>query len=325
MPRMAFTKHSPYLLCLAVCLVVSPAAAQVDDNLPIPIPPPLPPRELPDDLPKYKSIIEDAPDEEWKLPQPLLESLRRTAVVYEAYSRRFVCDEEARVAEYKDGEVKKEDSNRYGYLLTRGSVGEPVRESRQNITSDGKYKGNVEDNEPFPPAYAWVFLFSEFYEPYFDFRVVDERFEGFDPIIEIHFRGSLPFTDGKDIRQWEGKILVDAIYFTPLQLDAEPMGQAERMDVLFRQWAQSFNLLGFKTGQKPLGYTAALSFGLKKGDLRLPTSLRYDTRRVVAPNETVMVRASSRIYTNYKITTIGTGEPRIGPIVGEDGGSQPAP
>jgi len=318
MQRMSSLRSSLGLIGLWLCLAASPAWAQLDDNLPAPIPPPMPQRNLPDDLPKYKSIIEDAPDAEWAIPQPLLNSLRHTATVYEAYSRRFVCDEEARVADYKDGEVKKETSNRYGYLLTRGSVGEPVRESRQNITKDGKYKGTVDDREPFPPAYAWVFLFSDFYEPYFDFRVVEERFEGFDPVIEIHFRGSLPFTDGKDIRQWEGKILVDAIYFTPLQLDAEPMGQAGRMDALYRQWAQSFNLLGFKTGKKPLGYTAALTFGLKKGDLRLPTSLRYDTRRVVAPEQTEMVRASNRIYTKYRVTTIGTAEPRIGPIVGEE-------
>jgi hypothetical protein len=38
-----------------------------------------------------------------------------------------------------------------------------------------------------------------------------------------------------------------------------------------------------------------------------------------------MVRASSRIYTNYKFTTVVPGEPRIGPIVGEDGTSEPAP
>jgi len=322
MQRMASLRSSLGLICLLLWLAAPPTMAQLDDNLPAPIPPPLPQRELPDDLPKYKAIIEDAPDADWTIPQPLLDSLRHTATVYEAYSRRFVCDEEARVADYKDGEVKKESSNRYGYLLTRGSVGEPVREARQNITKDGKYKGSVDDREPFPPAYAWVFLFSEFYEPYFDFRVVEERFEGFDPVIEIHFRGSLPFTDGKDIRQWEGKVLVDAIYFTPLRLDAEPMGQADRMDVLFRQWAQSFNLLGFKTGKKPLGYTAELTFGLKKGDLRLPTSLRYDTLRVVAPEETEMVRASNRIYTKYRVTTIGTGEPRIGPIVGEENGGE---
>jgi hypothetical protein len=245
--------------------------------------------------------------------------VQATAAVYEDYARRFVCHEEARRADYDAAEqVKKERVRNYGYLLLRGSVGDPVREFRQNIAKDGTYKGEVDDSEPFPPAYAWVFLFSEFFEPYFDFRLVDTRFEGFDLVHEIHFRGSVPFTDGKDIRQWEGRVLVDAFYFTPLELEAEPVGQKERLDGLFRLWSQSFNLLGFRTGKKPMGYNAKLLFGLKKGDLRLPTMLRYDTRRVVAPEQLVRVAASTRSYSRYQFTGVTAEDPRIGPVVGTE-------
>jgi len=249
--------------------------------------------------------------------------------VYEEYSRRFVCDEVARLADYDDAEqVSKEKVRNYGYLLLRGSVGAPVREFRQNIGKDGKPKGEVDDSEPFPPAYMWVFLFSKFYEPYFTFRVADTRFEGFDLVHEIHFRGSLPFTDGKDIRQWEGKILVDAFYYTPLYLEAEPIGQRARLEGMFRVWAQSFNLLGFRTGKKPMGYNATLDFGFKKGDLRFPTALRYDTRRAVGPEQLVIVSASTRTYSNYKFTGVTTEDPRIGDVVpppppAEDGDSGP--
>ena len=61
-------------------------------------------------------------------------------------------------------------------------------------------------------------MFSDVKEPYFDFRLVETRFDGFDLVHEIQFRGSLPFTDGKDIRQWEGVVLIDAFKFTPLEI-----------------------------------------------------------------------------------------------------------
>lgn len=301
-------------MLLAALALAVPALAQ--DSVE-PIPPPLPKPPPPKDAPKYKALIDDAPKEAWHLDPALLASLRRTAAVYEDYARRFVCDEEAREADYDDsGQVKKERVRRYGYLLLRGSTGEPVSELRQDIGKDGQIKGEVDDAEPFPPAYAWVFLFSNFYEPYFDYRLVDTRFEGFDLVHEIHFRGSLPFTDGKDIRQWEGRVLVDAFYYTPVGLEAEPLGQKDRLEGLFRLWSQSFNLLGFRTGKKPLGYEAHLQFDLKKGDLRLPTLLRYDTQQAVGPEQIVMVRASTRTYTGYKFTGVETEEPRIGDVVG---------
>lgn len=319
-------------MTLIALLCAAPTAAQIEDrqdSLPDPVPPPLPKKEPPEDAPKYGAVIDDAPEEQWELPPEVLSGARHTAAVYEDYARRFLCDEEARLAEYdRTQQVTKERRRRYGYLLLRGSVGEPVREYRQQIGKDGRYKGEVEDSEPFPPAYAWVFLFSEFHEPYFDFRLVDTYFEGFDLVHEIHFRGSVPFTDGKDIRQWEGKVLIDAFYYTPIELEAEPLGQKSRLESLYRIWAESFNLLGFRTGKKPLGYTAKVVFGFKKGDLRFPTSLRYDTRRAVSPEQLVMVRASTRRYSNYQFTGVDVQDPRIGDIVRSEppaGGKTDAP
>ncbi len=248
--------------------------------------------------------------------QELLEALQWTAGVYEEYARKFTCNETARLAEYDQmGEVTKEKVRSYGYLLLRGTMLEALREFRQEM-KDGKLKqGEVLDQEPFPPAYSWVFLFSAFYDPYFDFRLLDTRFEGFDLVHEIQFRGSLPFTDGKDIRQWQGRVLVYRFRYTPLLIEAEPTGQSERLEALYRLWAKSFNVLGFRTGKKPLGYQASIQFGFRKGDLTFPTALRYDTRRAVSPYQLVTVQASTRTYSDYLFTGV-TAEPSIGHIVG---------
>ena len=316
------------LLGLAVSL--SPVSAQIEDSQleepPGSVPLPLPPKLPPEDAPKYKPLIEDVSGE-WVLPPDLLEALQRTAGVYEEYARRFTCNEKARLAEYDQmGQVTKEKVRSYGYLLLRGSMLEELREFRQEIGKDGTLKeGEVVDQEPFPPAYSWVFLFSPFFEPYFDFRLLDTRFEGFDLVHEIQFRGSLPFGDGKDIRQWQGRVLVDRFRYTPLLIEAEPTGQSERLEALYRLWAKSFNVLGFRTGKKPLGYQASVQFDFRKGDLTFPTALRYDTRRAVSPYQLVTVQASSRTYSDYLFTDV-TAEPSIGNVVRPDSppdGSEP--
>ena len=318
-----------FLALLGLTVSFAPVSAQFEDSqqdLPGSVPLPLPPKLPPEDAPKYKPLVEDVPGE-WVLPPELREGLQWTAGVYEEYARRFTCNETARLAEYDQmGAVSKEKIRSYGYLLLRGTMLEELRESRQEIGKDGKYKeGEVFDQEPFPPAYSWVFLFSPFFEPYFDFRLLDTRFEGFDLIHEIQFRGSLPFTNGKDIRQWQGRVLVDRFRYTPLLIEAEPTGQSERLEALYRLWAKSFNVLGFRTGQKPMGYEASISFDFRKGDLTFPTALRYDTRRAVSPYQLVTVQASTRTYSDYLFTGV-TAEPSIGHIVPPDSppiGSKP--
>ncbi len=317
-----------FLALLGLTVSFAPVSAQIEDSqqeLPGSVPLPLPPKLPPEDAPKYKPLVEDVPGE-WVLPEELVESLQWTAGVYEEYARKFTCKETARLADYDQmGEVTKERVRSYGYLLLRGSMLEELREFRQEM-KDGKLKqGEVLDQEPFPPAYSWVFLFSAFFEPYFDFRLLDSRFEGFDLVYEIQFRGSLPFTDGKDIRQWQGRVLVDRFRYTPLLIEAEPSGQSERLEALYRLWAKSFNVLGFRTGKKPLGYQASIQFDFRKGDLTFPTTLRYDTQRAVSPYQLVTVQASTRAYSDYRFTGV-TAEPSIGQVVRPDSppdGSEP--
>jgi hypothetical protein len=297
---------------LVILAGVSPFA-QETGGMPDPIPPPVPKKLPPRDAPRIESIVPES-DKPWGLAQDLLTSVTARAEIYKEYARRFTCDEEARLADYNaHGEVSKERVRNYGYLLLQDPTRGTVREFRQLIRR-GKLKGEVEDAEPFPPAYAWVFLFTRFHEPYFDFRLLDQRFDGFDMVYEIQFHGSLPFTDGKDIRQWEGTVLVDRFTFTPLEIIAEPAGQRDRVEALYRLWAKSFNVLGFRTGKVPLGYRARIQFGFRRDELTFPTRLRYDTYKAVSPNQVVPIRASTRTYTSYRFTEVETNTDE-GPVV----------
>lgn len=307
-------------VALSISLVLLPSlriplAAQSSESqqsVPDPIPPPPPSRPVPQDAPEYEPV---APESErpWGLPDDLSQALRAKSTLYSDYARRFVCDETARLADYDgQGGVVTEDARRYAYLLVSGPMGERVREYRQRMEKEGRVKlGEVEDSESFPPAYAWVFMFGRFHAPYFSFRKIGTYFDGFDLVHEIEFRGSLPFTDGKDIRQWEGTVLLDAFKLTPLEIQAEPTNQKKRVEEIYRRWAQSFNILGFRTKSPPLGYRARIQFRYEREGLTFPTQLRYDTFRAVSPTQIVPVKASTRTYEKYRFTVV-TDE--LGPI-----------
>jgi hypothetical protein len=269
-----------------------------------PVPPPQPKRPPPKTAGRYEPVLQPS-DKPWGIEAGLLEELYERAAVYESYTKRFTCNETARLASYQDGQVSSEKLRRYGYLLTTLESGSGVSEIRQEFGKDGSIRpGAVSDEDPFPAAYAWVFMFSRFNEPYFSFRLLDDRFDGFDWVLEFEFRGSLPFTTGKDIRQWQGRVLLDAVTKTPLEIIAEPVGQGERIEAMYRKWTNSFNVLGVRTGPKPLGHRAQIQFRHRKEGLAFPTELRYDTFRAVAPQKIVQTVASTRKYDGYLIYKI---------------------
>ena len=294
-------------LALALALLVPSLSttAPMPTGVPEDIPPPLPPRPTPDDAFGYEPLVPES-DEPWGLSESFLEPLYGTASVYTTYLRRFSCKETARVAKYDQcGGVASEEIRDYGYILIKSPTGNSVRELRQAVTKDGAIKSDeVRDDQPFPPAYAWVFLFSRFNEPYFSFRHIDERFDGFDWVHEIQFKGSLPFTGGKDIREWEGVVLVDAVTYAPIEIRAEPSGQLDRIRALYQRWANSFNFMGLRSGPRPLGFRAEIHFRERRERLAFPTELRYDTFRAVGGGQIIPTLASIRTYRDYLIEEV---------------------
>ena len=245
---------------------------------------------------------------EWGLPEDLLAKLALMSDVYADRATGFTATETARSANYDAGEAGKEKIRQYAYILRTGDVPPAFEEIRNAIGRRGGIGKEVTDSELFPPAYGWIFLFHERHQPYFAYRLVDERFEGFDWVREIQFRGALPFSDGKDIRQWEGTILVDAVHNTPIEIRAQPSSQSERLRQMFQNWSKSFNLAGYRTGPRPFGYRCEVEFRERRAGLTFPSRLRYDTFRAVSPKRTVPWEASSRTYGDYRLFGVATEE-----------------
>jgi hypothetical protein len=314
------------LLASLVCLV-PPSGAQSPPREDRPVepfvPPPRGPNPNPDvvpppaEPPPPKDAPKPAPDDllfdmegAWGLDSDLLARLAKRAEDYRGFANRVTCDETARVASYDgSGEASKESLKRFAYFLERDPAGNNLRESRQRLTNEGKPKGDeVEDEGKFPPAYSWVFLFSTFNQPYFAYRDLGDRFEGFHWVRVLQFKGALPFTDGKDVREWEGLALFDAVALTPVLIQARPSAQRERITAEFDRWAQAFNLIGFHMAPRPFGYRGRVEFRLLREGLTFPTELRYDTFRAVGRRETVPISAAVRTYDDCKFFKTGAEE-----------------
>jgi hypothetical protein len=257
--------------------------------------------------PAYMTLLPDD-GSAWGLAPELATRLAGVASKYLDYAVKFTCDETVRKAKFDDREAKKETTRRYGYLLLRGD-GQTIREIRQKMKGDGTVTNNeVDDAEAFPPAYAWVFLFSKANQSYFAYRERGDRFEGYDWVRIFEFKGAIPYTDGRDIRQWDGVVLVDATTMTPVEIRAEPSHQQERLRLLFDRWAQSFNLVGMRMGPKPVGFSGRVVFQTRRDQLTFPTQLRYSSFRAVTPKSTEPTEASTREYASYRFFKTETDE-----------------
>ncbi len=166
---------------------------------------------------------------------------------------------------------------------------------------------------PFPSADDWTQLFSVANRPLIIFRDLGIRLDGFDLVREIEFRGWLPFRDGRDIREWEGTALVEAVDLRLVAIRARPRNQEARLPALYDRWARSWKIsLGifagplflpiktFRTARRPLAFHCVVRFDHLEGDIRLPTLLRYETHRAVSRFRTELRVVSTRLYTDYR-------------------------
>mgnify|MGYP003694419245 CR=1 FL=1 len=93
-----------------------------------------------------------------------------------------------------------------------------------------------------------------------------------------------------------------------MEIRAEPGHQAERLKLLFERYAQSFNIIGFRTGPKPIGYSGRVLFQTRRDQLTFPTQLRYASFRAVTPRAPEPTEASTREYLSYHFFQTGTQE-----------------
>ena len=86
----------------------------------------------------------------------------------------------------------------------------------------------------------------------------------------LEFLAPLPFTSGRTIYEWSGKVWVDAENYNILKVEAEPGNQAERLKEELRAYRQAPRFLIYPMGKKPHAYRYNITFLNELQDLSLP-------------------------------------------------------
>jgi hypothetical protein len=243
----------------------------------------------------------------WELPDDLLAGLTRRAEEYERAALTFECRETMRRVKFpRPGKVDERAANEVTYLLTLedGSL-VPVRRRGRSLRGPRKMKA--------PPAHAWTQLFAAHIQPYMAYRDVGEIPHAFGPARKIQFRGAVPYTDGKDIREWEGVVLVDAFSLLPLEIDARPLNFWPRLRHQHAAYLQSFRFVFFGTvfhfKKKPLGDRVHVRFDKQSNGLTLPVEARVEKVEMVSPDQVITRKRTHVDYDSYRF--LDTGELKI--------------
>jgi hypothetical protein len=234
----------------------------------------------------------------WKLPEDMLDRLTRRAEEYERAALSLECRETMhRVKFPRSGKTAEHAANEVTYLLELedGSL-VPVRRRGRSIRRPRKMAA--------PPAHAWTQLFAAHIQPYMAYRDVGEVPHAFGPARKIQFRGAVPYTDGRDIREWEGTVLVDSFSLLPLEIDARPLNFWPRLRHQHAVYLQSFRFvffgIPFRFKKKPLGERVHVRFDMQSNDLTLPVAAQVETVEMVSPDQ-VVARSRTRVdYDSYQ-------------------------
>jgi hypothetical protein len=265
----------------------------------------------------------DASELPWRLSPRLADELAAQTEAYLAHRAEFTALEDIRSTRYRYDERK--DALPYGAPLPGlpyGDESHPEFRLRTDHAGRG-HKGAPRKLNRFPSPHDWAMLFSRENQPFFMLREVGTRLEGFDLVREIRFRGALPFTDGRDIREWEGVALVDAGLSRIIEIRARPGNQEARLSWLFERWSRSFKLtIGIFAGpffipgpsmrfaRRPLAYRCFVRFDDRRDEIWLPSLMSYEIRRAVSPERTVLRLLSTRRYVHTRVDCGRQNRPR---------------
>jgi hypothetical protein len=231
----------------------------------------------------------------WGLPEELLERLALRAAEYEAAASEFECSETTQRVKYPRGRAAEGATREatYTFAFADGSITPvSVHGSGKSVKRYGKSNA--------PPAHAWTQLFTKRNQPYFAYRDLGEVPHAFGKARKIQFRGSLPYSDGADVRQWEGTVLIDPYSLQPLELDAQPLHLWPRLERQRREYVRSFKIAFFglliRFKKRPIAERVHVRFDVQSNGMTLPTDAHVERFEMTSPDQAVV---RSRMVIRY--------------------------
>jgi hypothetical protein len=199
-----------------------------------------------------------------RILETLLNHLGEKAKVYESLALKFVCIETIRSADDPGSE------RRYDYMYVES---EPQRYKPYRQKHTGRPGRGVEESAldlPFPDAYSWTLMFARDRQHLFHFRYVGEEWFSLRLAHILEFTAPLPFTGGKTIYEWGGRVWVDAENYNFLKIEAEPGNQRDRLKLELQEYRRAPRILIFPMARRPRGRSYNITFLNEFQRLSLP-------------------------------------------------------
>jgi uncharacterized protein involved in tolerance to divalent cations len=200
----------------------------------------------------------------------LLKLLGEKAAVYESIALRFVCLESARSSENSLNEKRYD----YMYVEAEAQRYRPYRQ-RHSDKSNQESSSEVEVETDFPDSYSWTLIFAPSRQHLFHFKYGGQEWFSLRRAHIIEFTAPLPYTTGRTIYEWSGRIWVDAENYNFLKVEATPTNQDDRLKQLLRSYREAPRFLTFPMSHRPAGSRYEITFLNDYQKLSLPDQAEY--------------------------------------------------
>jgi len=199
----------------------------------------------------------------------LLTSLAQKSKVYESVALRFVCLESTHSSEDRG------DGRRYDYMYVEAEAQRyrPYRQKHSENSSPSTQEVDV-DTE-FPDSYSWTLMFVPNRQHLFHFKYEGEEWFSLRRANVISFTAPLPYTTGRTIYEWSGRVWIDAENLNFLKVEAQPANQEDRLKELLKSYRQSTRFLGMNLGHRPAGARYEITFLNEYQKLSLPDQAEF--------------------------------------------------
>jgi hypothetical protein len=202
-------------------------------------------------------------------PETLLRFLGEKAAVYREVALRFVCIESLHGSD-NPGNVRQYD---YMYVEAQAQRYKPYRQ--KHTGRPGRRPQEAKLGLAFPDSYSWTLIFDPERQHLFKFEYIGQEWFSLRLAHILEFKAPLPFTTGKTVYEWTGRVWVDAENFNFLKVEAAPGNQRERLKRELRSYRQAPRFLIYPLAKRPIGSFYSITFLNEFQKLSLPDQAEF--------------------------------------------------
>jgi hypothetical protein len=226
----------------------------------------------------------------------LLASLAEKSKVYESVALRFVCLEQSHSSEDRG------DGRRYDYMYVEAEAQRyrPYRQKHSENNNATPSTQEVDVDTEFPDSYSWTLMFVPNRQHLFKFKYEGDEYYSLRRANVITFTAPLPYTTGRTIYEWSGKVWIDAENLNFLKVEAQPANQEDRLKETLKAYRQSTRFLNMNLGHRPVGARYEITFLNDYQKLSLPDQAEFRRFVLDLDGDAELTGFQTQKYSNYQ-------------------------